>query len=143
MILMDEVDKAPGEVNVLLNAALAQGTITFPVGTLGKQESTKLLFTGNTKMSGADDIYSAGQRQDASFSNRMISVEWPFDLALEQTLAESESEKHGGSKLMGKDAHMKIIKIREKIDEMGMNYVVGQRQSMAVAAGMGTGREIG
>lgn len=142
IILMDEVDKAPGEVNVLLNAALAQGTLTFPVGTLQRRKATKLLFTGNTKMSGADAIYSAGQRQDASFSNRMISVAWPFDLALEQTLAENECERHGGTRLNGKSAHMRIIKIREKIEEMGMNYVVGQRQSMMLAAAVGTGRSI-
>lgn len=141
IILLDEVDKAPGEVNVLLNAGLAQGTITFPIGTLKKQPSTKLVFTGNTKMSGADAIYSAGQRQDGSFSNRMVTVDWPFDETLERTLAETEAEKHGGTKPMGGRAYDKIIKIRKAIEELGMNYVVGQRQSMMTSKAIARGRE--
>lgn len=141
IILMDEVDKAPGEVNVLLNAALAQGTITFPVGTLKKKDTTKLLFTGNTKMSGADAIYSAGQRQDASFSNRMISIEWPFDKKLERILAETESERFGGTPDQGRNCHTTILRIRELVEELGMNYVVGQRQSMMLAAAVAKGRD--
>jgi len=143
IILMDEVDKAPGEVNVLLNAALAQGTITFPVGTIFKKNSTKLIFTGNTKMSGADAIYSAGQRQDGSFSNRMISIEWPFDEALERALSEESCKSTGGTAEEGKECHQKIMRIRETIDELGMSYVVGQRQSMMYAKAIGAGREKG
>jgi MoxR-like ATPase len=142
MILMDEVDKAPGEVNVLLNAALAQGTITFPsAGTIKKQPSTMLLFTGNTKMSGADAIYSAGQRQDGSFSNRMISISWPFDDVLESMLAKSAAEQAGGSAQIGEEVFQKIKAIRKQIEEYGMNYVVGQRQSMAAADAIAKGQD--
>lgn len=35
---------------------------------------------------------------------------------------------------------MTITKIRELVEEFGMNYVVGQRQSMMLAAAIGAGR---
>jgi hypothetical protein len=141
VIVIDEVDKSPGEVNVFLNSATAQGVITFPNGeTLEKQEQSHLIFTGNTKMSGADAAYSAGQRQDGSFSNRLVAIDWPFDANLELALAEQEAIAHGGTKLQGKSVLTKIQKIRSVLEDLGMTYIVGQRQTMMASAALAAGR---
>lgn len=141
IILIDEVDKAPGEVNVFLNAATAQGIITFPNGEILKKKDTcHIILTGNTKMAGADATYSTGQRQDASFSNRLVAIDWPYDKHLETMLANQEVKAYGGKPEQATEVVEKISQIRKAVATLGMSYVVGQRQTMMVSAGVATGR---
>jgi len=133
-ILIDEVDKAPGEVTVFLNAATEQGLLTFPNGEqVEKKDGCKIVLTGNTKLSGADSIYNTANKQDGSFANRLIPVAWPYDEYLEECLAIRASLAWGGNERQAKESHNAIKKIRKVTDEFGMNYIVGQRQTMKVA----------
>ena len=144
VLIIDEADKAPGDVNVAYNSLIANDVMMFPDGngTVSKHEDTVLIFTGNTRMSGASASYNTGQRQDESLKNRMSYIEWGYDNKLERALVMAECDAYGADKDKATEWLGFVRNVRKEIEKAGLNYVAGPRQSMAGARLLSTGMDM-
>lgn len=81
---VDEIDRSQIEGLVKLNQALEQGVFNFPVvGNVKRHPKFRFICSGNTRMNGADEMYTSGQQQDASFKRRVIFYEMKYDRRVE------------------------------------------------------------
>lgn len=81
---LDEADRSQIEGLVTLNQALQQGVFNFPViGNVKAHPKFRFICSGNTTMNGADEMYTSGQTQDASFKRRVIFYEMHYDRRIE------------------------------------------------------------
>lgn len=87
VFLFDEIDRSAPSAFTALNAALANGICAFPDGVIAMHKDFKCIAAGNTRMSGADNTYIAGQQQDASSVDRFAFLQWGYDEKLERALA--------------------------------------------------------
>lgn len=84
LFFLDEADRSQVEGLVVLNQALAQGVFNFPVvGNVKAHPKFRFMCAGNTRMNGADEMYTSGQTQDASFKRRVIFYEMKYDRRIE------------------------------------------------------------
>lgn len=84
LFFLDEADRSAVEGLVVLNQALEQGVFNFPVvGNVKAHPKFRFMCAGNTRMNGADEMYTSGQTQDASFKRRVIFVEMNYDRRIE------------------------------------------------------------
>lgn len=81
---LDEADRSAVEGLVTLNQALEQKVFNFPVvGNVTAHPNFRFICSGNTQMNGADEMYTSGQQQDASFKRRVIFYEMSYDRRVE------------------------------------------------------------
>ena len=81
---LDEADRSAVEGLVTLNQALANGVFNFPViGNVKAHPNFRFIASGNTVMNGADEMYTSGQQQDASFKRRLVFFEMHYDRRIE------------------------------------------------------------
>lgn len=81
---LDEADRSAIEGLVTLNQALANGVFNFPViGNVKAHPNFRFIASGNTVMNGADELYTSGQQQDASFKRRLVFFEMHYDRRIE------------------------------------------------------------
>lgn len=84
LFFLDEADRSQVEGLVVLNQALAQGVFNFPVvGNVKAHPNFRFVAAGNTVMNGADEMYTSGQTQDASFKRRLVFYEMKYDRRIE------------------------------------------------------------
>jgi len=135
VLVIDESDKASGDVNVAFNSLIANGVMLFPdgKGTVKKHPDTIIILTGNTRMSGASASYNAAMRQDESLKNRLTFINWDYDTKLETALTRAECKAYGGDWDDVRPWLDYVRKVRKQIEKMGLSYVAGPRQSMAGA----------
>ena len=81
---LDEADRSAIEGLVTLNQALEQKVFNFPVvGNVTAHPNFRFICSGNTQMNGADEMYTSGPQQDASFKRRVIFYEMSYDRRIE------------------------------------------------------------
>lgn len=84
LFFLDEADRSSIEGLPVLNQALQQGWFNFPViGNVKAHPNFRFMCAGNTLMNGADEMYTSGQQQDASFKRRVIFYEMHYDRRIE------------------------------------------------------------
>ncbi len=86
VLLLDELDTAPGLITVL-NMALDSDQCAFPDGLITRHEDFYFVGGGNTVGKGATTEYVARNRQDAATMNRFFMLAWHYDEALELAAA--------------------------------------------------------
>jgi cobaltochelatase CobS len=82
--LADELDRAEGGSLTALHAILANGVISTPGGTFHKQPTGCFVANVNTAGTGANDLYTSAQEQDAALLDRFFFLPMPIDNALEE-----------------------------------------------------------
>ena len=87
LFLFDEIDRSDPGAFTALNAALANKMCSFPDGIVQMHKAFKCIAAGNTRMSGADETYSAGQQQDGASVDRFVFIDWPYDERLETAIS--------------------------------------------------------
>lgn len=94
LFFLDEADRSQVEGLVVLNQALAQGVFNFPViGNVKAHPNFRFMAAGNTVMNGADEMYTSGQTQDASFKRRLVFYEMSYDRRIElPVMAQGDEE---------------------------------------------------
>lgn len=82
--LADELDRADGAIVTTLNSLLANGQISTPEGCFEKHAEFVFIAGTNTAGTGANDLYTAAQEQDAALLDRLFFLSMPYDEALEE-----------------------------------------------------------
>lgn len=87
IFVADEFDRYAASATVALNNALAGTQAAFPDGMVKRHADFIFIACANTSGAGSTQDYNTAQKQDASTINRFITIAWPIDLSLEDSLA--------------------------------------------------------
>ena len=86
--LFDETDGSDKSALLALNAALANGTATFPDGQVARHADCIIIATGNTWGLGATAEYVGRSKIDAAFLSRFpVRIAWDYDETLERNIS--------------------------------------------------------
>ena len=127
--LFDEVDGSDNSALLALNAALANGTATFPDCQITRHRDCYIVATANTWGLGATADYVGRSKIDAAFLSRFpVRIGWDYDEKLEQAIC--------GNPHFAK----RVQAARRKGREAGIKVLIDPRASIAgaalIAAGM-------
>lgn len=93
VILIDEIDASCPDALIILNSALANGYLNFPVvGAKTKHNDFYCISAGNTCGKGADELYNARMTLDAASLNRFFCIEFDYDRRIEEKCALYDNE---------------------------------------------------
>ncbi len=118
LFLFDEMDAGHPGILVVMNAALANGVMSFPDGMIRRHKDFKVIASANTYGNGADRKYVGRNQLDGATLDRFTIEYIPVDEALEQAACELTGLEHG-----------QIIKVLEYVRRLRS---AAQRHSMAV-----------
>ena len=92
LFMLDEIDASCPEVLVLLNSALANGYMNFPIGKFDAHENFRIVAAGNTYGTGADAEYTGRYQLDASSLDRFAILDVTYDRNIERALAGGDDD---------------------------------------------------
>lgn len=132
VFLLDEVDAADPNVLLLINAALANGHMHTPGGSIKRHEKCIIVCAANTYGAGADRVYVGRNQLDGAFMDRfkgaMFTID--YDRDIERSI------------LTDAKALTRIWHIRETAASLKLKYVVGTRFVQAVAKMLKAGKSV-
>lgn len=131
VFLLDEIDAGNSNVLIQLNAALANGYMSFPDGMVRKHDDFKFIASANTFGLGASRQYVGRNQLDAATLDRFTVLTWDIDNQLEESLAVGE---------MGAE-WLKVVRfVRNHVTENELRIVVSpratQRGSLLLQSGI-------
>lgn len=93
LFLFDEVDASSPEALVTINAAIAQGKMSFPGQPIPipMHPDFKVVCAGNTYGTGATMEYTGRNKLDAATLDRFMMIEWGYDYNLEYQLIKNKN----------------------------------------------------
>ena len=86
VFLFDELDASLPSAVLAFNAALANGQMDFPDGTVKRHDNFRAIAACNTFGRGADRQYCGRLQLDAASLDRFAVLSWDYDAALESAL---------------------------------------------------------
>ena len=86
VFLLDEIDAGNANTLTILNAALANGYMSFPDGTVKKHADFRCIAAANTYGSGADRQYVGRNKLDDATLDRFNVITWDYDEVLELSI---------------------------------------------------------
>jgi hypothetical protein len=126
--LFDEVDASDNIALLALNAALANGTATFPDGQVQRHIDCIIIATANTWGLGATADYVGRSKIDAAFLARFPGrLPWGYDSALEVAIS--------GNAAFAR----RVIDARERARTHGIKVIIDPRASIAGSAYIANG----
>lgn len=118
LYLFDEIDASMPDALLAFNAALANGYMDFPNGTVKRHEKFYCVAAANTYGKGADRVYVGRNQLDAASLDRFIVFNVEYDEKLERALAGNDNWTD------------KIQGIRKAVHEHKIRHVVSPRASI-------------
>lgn len=118
LYLFDEIDASMPDALLAFNAALANGHMDFPDGTIKRHADFYCVAAANTFGKGADRQYVGRNQLDAASLDRFIVMNIDYDEKLEKALAQNDNWTD------------KIQKIRRVVYEHKIRHVVSPRASI-------------
>ena len=126
--MFDEVDGSDNSALLALNAALANGSATFPDTKIKRHPDCIILASANTWGLGATAEYVGRAKIDAAFLSRFPGrIHWDYDAALEVAISGNESFAR------------RVISARETARAAGLKVLIDPRASQAGAAYIAAG----
>lgn len=123
VFLFDEVDGSDNSALLALNAALANGTATFPDAQISRHADCYVIATANTWGLGATADYVGRAKIDAAFLSRFpVRLEWDYDAKLEQAICGNA------------DFAKRVQAARAKARSAGIKILIDPRASIAGSA---------
>jgi MoxR-like ATPase len=131
LFLLDEIDAGNSNVLIQLNAALANGYMSFPDAMIRRNENFRFVASANTFGLGANRQYVGRNQLDAATLDRFVTLQWDIDSNVEEALAIG----HEGP------AWLEVVRmVREYVQDRELRIVVSpratQRGSKLLAAGL-------
>lgn len=131
VFLLDEIDAGNSNVLIQLNAALANGYMSFPDGMVRKHKNFRFIASANTFGLGASRQYVGRNQLDAATLDRFTVLTWDIDHDLEESLAVG---------WWGKPWLEVVRFVRQHVQEQELRIVVSpratQRGSLLLESGM-------
>lgn len=118
LYLFDEIDASMPDALLAFNAALANGHMDFPDGTVKRHEKFYCVAAANTFGKGADRVYVGRNQLDAASLDRFIVMNVDYDEKLERALAGNDNWTD------------KIQGIRKAVYEHKIRHVISPRASI-------------
>lgn len=118
LYLFDEIDASMPDALLAFNAALANGHMDFPDGTVKRHSDFYCVAAANTFGKGADRVYVGRNQLDAASLDRFIVFNVDYDERLEKALAGNDNWTD------------KIQSIRKAVYEHKIRHVVSPRASI-------------
>jgi MoxR-like ATPase len=130
VFLLDEFDAADPNMLLVINSALANGSLHVPQRhgepLVKRGKNSAIIAAANTYGQGADMIYAGRNQLDAATLDRFYVVEMDYDRALEARVGD-------------KAACEWAWKLREQVKQHRIRRVVSTRTIMKVTAALGAG----
>lgn len=130
VFLFDEFDAADPNMLLVVNSALANGSLHVPQRheepLVERGDKVALIAAANTFGSGADMMYAGRNQLDAATLDRFYVVEMDYDRALEKRLGDEQVTQWAWN-------------LREKVKQHRVRRVVSTRTIMKMSAAMATG----
>lgn len=125
--MMDEIDNGSANALAVLNAAIDNGHCGFPDGMKERHPNFRFCAAGNTYGKGADRQYVGRNQLDAATLNRLVVVEWNYDIESEKAIARSIGDAlgNGGAALQWT---LYVQKVREAKDIVKALTIISPRQ---------------
>lgn len=146
VFLMDEIDAGNANTIAVLNAALANGEMTFPDGQVKRHADFCCIAAANT-FGGATVEYVGRNQLDAATLDRFAVLPFPYDEAMELSLigcpvASEQIELWSGGVIDPIDWAQWVLTVRKAVAELKLRVVVTPRASLhgATLAKAGIGR---
>lgn len=131
LFLLDEIDAGNSNVLIQLNAALANGYMSFPDSMVRRHENFRFVASANTFGQGANRQYVGRNQLDAATLDRFVTLQWDIDSNVEESLAVGRL----GSSWLGV-----VRMVRDFVEQREMRIVVSpratQRGAKLLAAGL-------
>lgn len=131
LFLLDEIDAGNSNVLIQLNAALANGYMSFPDEMVRRHENFRFVASANTFGLGANRQYVGRNQLDAATLDRFVTLQWDIDANVEESLAVGRM----GSSWLGV-----VRMVREYVESRELRVVVSpratQRGAKLLAAGL-------
>jgi cobaltochelatase CobS len=129
LCLLDELDSGSNEALLALNAALANGQMSLPNGTIIKRHADfRCVGAANTFGQGATAEYVGRTKLDAAFLSRFPGkLAWEYDLTLERALSGNT------------DWAYRVQNARKRAAEKGLKIMIDPRHTIAGAAYIAAG----
>lgn len=119
----DEADAWSNEALLVLNAALANGRMTFPDAMIERHVDCRIIATANTFGLGGTADYVGRAKLDAAFLSRFpVKLSWGYDAALEVAICGNA------------DFARRVQAARERARAVGLKVLIDPRATMAGAA---------
>lgn len=131
LFLLDEIDAGNSNVLIQLNAALANGYMSFPDQMVRRNKNFRFVASANTFGLGANRQYVGRNQLDAATLDRFVTLQWDIDDNVESSLAVGRFGP----------AWLSVVKlVRNYVAERELRVVVSpratQRGSRLLAAGL-------
>ena len=131
LFLLDEIDAGNSNVLIQLNAALANGYMSFPDAMIRRNENFRFVASANTFGLGANRQYVGRNQLDAATLDRFVTLQWDIDDNVETSLAVG----HEGP------AWLEVVRmVRNYVQDRELRIVVSpratQRGAKLLAAGL-------
>lgn len=130
LFLLDEIDAGNSNVLIQLNAALANGYMSFPDAMVRRNENFRFVASANTFGLGANRQYVGRNQLDAATLDRFVTLQWDIDDNVEESLAVG----HEGP------AWLQVVRmVREYVQERELRVVVSPRATQRGAKLLASG----
>jgi MoxR-like ATPase len=131
LFLLDEIDAGNSNVLIQLNAALANGYMSFPDQMVRRHDNFRFVASANTFGLGANRQYVGRNQLDAATLDRFVTLQWDIDANVEESLAIG----HYGPSWLGV-----VRMVRDYVEQRELRIVVSpratQRGAKLLAAGL-------
>ena len=130
LIALDEIDAGDAAALLVMNAALANGVMSFPdsEAPIVRHGDFRLIAAANTFGTGRSREYVGRNQMDAATLDRFAFLDWPYDETLERAIAGND------------DWTRRVQAIRNSVAKLSIRAVVSPRASVMgaklLAAGM-------
>ena len=137
LFMLDEMDGSIPEVLIILNAALANRYFDFPTGRVEAHENFRVIAAGNTYGTGADIEYSGRYQLDAASLDRFALVEIDYSPAIEQAIANGNTELlefvQGFRKAVKKAGIKHLVTYRSLERLSKLEGVLGKKEALEIS----------
>jgi len=135
VFLMDEVDNANPNILGVLNAALANGRMSFPDGMVKRHSNFVAVAAANTYGNGPTSEYVGRNPIDAATKDRFVFIHVPIDEAVEDAMVASS----GCDAALAARWTVAVRKARANVEAAGLKHVVSPRAAFGGARLLGAG----
>lgn len=135
VFLADEFDAGNENVNVALNAALANDFCSFPDGVVKRHPDFVAIICMNTYGMGATRLFVGRNQLDAATMDRFVFIEWDIDPAIEASMAGVQQgsgtydTKAGG--LVTKENWLAYVRaVRKAVADSDVRHIISPRATL-------------